>query len=57
MMYAAQMEIQVKSEEMVVRFWNQVNTVVEPAEADMYVKQATEQVMPTHQYGTPDLEQ
>jgi hypothetical protein len=47
MMYAAQMEIQVKSEEMVVRFWNQVNTVVEPAEADMYVKQATAQVMPT----------
>ena len=47
MMYAVQIDIQVKREEIVVRFWNHVKTVVEPADADMYVRQATAQVIPT----------
>lgn len=47
MMYAVQMDTQVKRLEMVVKFWNHVKTTVEPVDADMYVKQAIAQVMPT----------
>ncbi len=36
-MYATLMETQVKRVEIVVKFWNQVKTVLEPALHDRYV--------------------
>ena len=40
------MDIQVKRLAIVTRFWNQVNTVEEPAEQDMYVRREMDAVMP-----------
>ena len=58
LMYAIQIETQVKRVEMVVKFWNHSNALLEPAEpAERYVKPEMDAVMATHQYGTPALEQ
>lgn len=44
-MYAIETDIQVNKEAMVVRFWNQVKTVLEPVEQDMYVRRETAAVI------------
>ena len=52
-MYATEMDIQVKSAVIAVRFWSHWKTTWEPAEQDMKVSKEKEAVMPMHQYGTP----
>ena len=47
---------QVKRVEIVVKFWNQVKTVAEPLDTDMYVRRPIDQVMRTQKYGTPFFE-
>lgn len=55
-MYDAQTATQVKSVEIVVRFWNQVKTFEEPEDVLMNVSRPIDHVIKTHQYGTPFLE-
>src|SRR2546423_8059746 len=56
--YAIQIETHVKRVEIVVKFWNHSNALLEPVEpAERYVKPEMDAVMATHQYGTPVFEQ
>ena len=45
-MYATEMEIQVKSAVIAVRFWNHWKTAWEPEEQDMYVNREMAAVEP-----------
>lgn len=47
LMQAIQMETQVNNEAMVVRFWNQIKTVLAPALVDMNVRSPTDPVIKT----------